>query len=353
MSVALQAALTMMGEKNHPGIMQTSAEQLITILSNIASDPAEKKYRKLKITNRMVSEKVLPAQGAKPLLLAVGFAQVRERPSYPMAGTTLALFSLLLSSNIARVHLARARFQDESHAVLIMQGRDVDTNLLRAAIDGLQRLLSDKAERCDVPSVRPLAIVSTACESVWSRVLNREAAERAEVVAKNRAVSAKMREAQAVEKERKDELGKTIKQQQEYDRLEKSALDSPAKGDFGMGATQALQQLYTANGAADGRAVDGYITVRIATPDGQNNLRLKQSATFGDLRRQIEDELQIPGSVQIIGLDRSFSETISSDRVKLKSKGVTNGSIIGLKYPGFTRTDKVSQRCLRPYLPCP
>lgn len=353
MSVALQAALTMMGEKNHPGIMQTSAEQLITILSNIASDPAEKKYRKLKITNRMVSEKVLPAQGAKPLLLAVGFAQVRERPSCPMAGTTLALFSLLLSSNIARVHLARACFQDESHAVLIMQGRDVDTNLLRAAIDGLQRLLSDKAERCDVPSVRPLAIVSTACESVWSRVLNREAAERAEVVAKNRAVSAKMREAQAVEKERKDELGKTIKQQQEYDRLEKSALDSPAKGDFGMGATQALQQLYTANGAADGRAVDGYITVRIATPDGQNNLRLKQSATFGDLRRQIEDELQIPGSVQIIGLDRSFSETISSDRVKLKSKGVTNGSIIGLKYPGFTRTDKVSQRCLRPYLPCP
>ena len=237
--------------------------------------------------------------------------------------------------------------------MLIMQGRDVDTHLLRMAIDGLHRLLSEKAERCDVPSVRPLTIVSTACDSVWSRVLNREAAERAEVVAKNRVLSAKMREAQAVEKERKDELGKTIKQQQEYDRLEKAVLDSPAKGDMGMGATQALQQLYTANGAADGRAVDGFITVRIATPDGQNNLQLKQSATFGDLRRQIEDELQIPGSVQIIGVDRSFSEIISSDRVNLKSKGVTNGSIIGLKYPGFIRTDKVSRRCRYPYLPRP
>ena len=76
MSVALQAALTLMSEKNHPGIMQTSAEHLITILGNIESNPAEKKYRKLKLTNRMVAEKVLPAKGAKPLLLAVGFAQV-------------------------------------------------------------------------------------------------------------------------------------------------------------------------------------------------------------------------------------------------------------------------------------
>ena len=79
MSVALQAALTLLGEKNHPSIMQTSAEQLITILSNIASNPEEKKYRKLKLTNRVVAEKVLPAKGAKPLLQAVGFGQVRAR----------------------------------------------------------------------------------------------------------------------------------------------------------------------------------------------------------------------------------------------------------------------------------
>ena len=162
-----------------------------------------------------------------------------------------------------------------------------------------------------------------------------------------------MRETQTVEKERKDELGKTIKQQQHYDRLEKAALDSAPAGSTDMGATQALQQLYTANGAADGQAVGGLITVRISTADGQNNLQLKESATFGDLRAQIEAELQIPGSMQIIGLGRSCTETVSSDRVKLKSKGITNGSIIGLKYPGFTRTDKVSPRCLRLYLTRP
>ena len=170
---------------------------------------------------------------------------------------------------------------------------------------------------------------------------NREAAERARAVAKNRVQSAKMRETQAAEKERKDELGKTIKQQQEYDRQEKAAADSATGSATGMGATQALKELYTGNGAAGGRAVDGLITVRISTPDGQDNLQLKESATFGDLRRQIEAELQIPGSVQIIGLDRSCTETVSSDRVKLKTKGVQNGSIIGLRYPGFTRTDKV------------
>jgi hypothetical protein len=190
-------------------------------------------------------------------------------------------------------------------------------------------------------------------DHVWSHLPNREVAERAKVVAKNRELSAKMKETQAAEKERKDELGKTIKQQQQYDRLEKESALAPmsAAGAMDMGATQALQQLYTANGAADGQAVDGLITVRIATPDGQDNLQLKESATFGDLRRQIESELQIPGAVQIIGLGRSCTETVSSDRAKLKSKGVTNGSIVGLKYPGFTRTDKVSPRRPDPYLP--
>ena len=236
--------------------------------------------------------------------------------------------------------------QAEGHALLIMQGRDVNTDLLRVAIDGLQRLLSEKADRCDLQFGRFLARMSHVDDHEWSHLPNREAAERAKVVAKNRELSAKMRETQAAEKERKDELGKTIKQQQQYDRLEKESALAPMStgGAMDMGATQALQQLYTANGAADGQAVDGFITVRIMTPDGQDNLQLKESATFGDLRRQIEAELQIPGSVQIIGLGRCCTETVSSDRVKLKSKGVTNGSIVGLKYPGFKRTDKVSPR---------
>ena len=52
--------------------------------------------------------------------------------------------------------------QAEGHALLIMQGRDVNVELLSIAIDGLQRLLSDKADRCDVQSVRGLAHMSLA-----------------------------------------------------------------------------------------------------------------------------------------------------------------------------------------------
>ena len=50
-------------------------------------------------------------------------------------------------------------------------------------------------------------------DHAWPHPPNREAAERATAVAKNRVLSAKMKETQAAEKERKDELGKTIKQQ--------------------------------------------------------------------------------------------------------------------------------------------
>ena len=35
MSVGLDAALATLREKNHPGIMQTSAEVLLTILGNV------------------------------------------------------------------------------------------------------------------------------------------------------------------------------------------------------------------------------------------------------------------------------------------------------------------------------
>ena len=159
-----------------------------------------------------------------------------------------------------------------------------------------------------------------------------------------------MKSTQAVDKERKAALGASIKQQQHYDRLEQAATQGGAAADEAMdlGATQALQQLYTGKGAGGGQSVDGLITVRITSPDGQDNLQLPQSATFGDLRAQIEAELQIPGSKQIIGLDRGCTEIVSSDRVKLKSKGVTNGSFIGLKYPGFTRADKVSESCQQP-----
>ena len=161
-------------------------------------------------------------------------------------------------------------------------------------------------------------------------------------VAKNRAQSAKMKSSNAVDKERKAALGETIKQQQQYDRMDKEAqlLGGGASGGLDLGATQALQQLYTGKGAGGGKAVDGLITVRIQSPDGQDKIQLPQSATFGDLRAQIEAELQIPGSQQIIGLDRGCTDIVSSDRVKLNAKGIMNGSLIGLKYPGFTRDGK-------------
>ena len=239
-----------------------------------------------------MAEKVLPAKGAKALLEAVGFAQA------------------------------------PGHAVLVMQGRDVDAALLGAAAEGLQRLLGEKEQR--------------------------EAERRQQAVAKNREVSAKMRTTQAADRERKAALGETIKRQQLDDQREREASrDGAAAPD--MSATQALQQLYTGKGAAagragGGRAAGGLITVRIVSPDGQDNVQLPQSATFGDLRAKIASELGVPEAVQVIGLDRGCTNVVSSDRAKLKAKGITNGALVGLKYPGFTREGKVRPAAL-PTLP--
>ena len=239
-----------------------------------------------------MAEKVLPAKGAKALLEAVGFAQA------------------------------------PGHAVLVMQGRDVDAALIGAAAEGLQRLLGEKEQR--------------------------EAERRQQAVAKNREASAKMRTTQAADRERKAALGETIKRQQLDDQREREASrDGAAAPD--MSATQALQQLYTGKGAAagragGGRAAGGLITVRIVSPDGQDNVQLPQSATFGDLRAKIASELGVPEAVQVIGLDRGCTNVVSSDRAKLKAKGITNGALVGLKYPGFTREGKVRPAAL-PTLP--
>ena len=72
-----------------------------------------------------------------------------------------------------------------------------------------------------------------------------------------------------------------------------------------------------------------------------------------DLRAKIASELGGPEAVQGIGLDRGCTNVVSSDRAKLKAKGITNGALVGLKYPGFTREGKVRPAALPTLPPAP
>jgi hypothetical protein len=162
-----------------------------------------------------------------------------------------------------------------------------------------------------------------------------------------------MKTTQEEERSRKAALNATIKQQQEYDRMEEQAAAVAAADPTGgrPAATPLLQQLYTGQTTAGRQTSDGMITVRIVSPDGQDNVQLPARATFGELRSLIAAQLGVPAERQVLGLDRGCTDVVASDRTTLSAKGISNGSFVGLKYPGFVRMGKVRLCCGASVLP--
>lgn len=58
--------------------VQTGVDVLCKYLNNIVDHPNEDKYRRIKLTNRVFEERVLPLEGAQELLQAAGFEKVDE-----------------------------------------------------------------------------------------------------------------------------------------------------------------------------------------------------------------------------------------------------------------------------------
>ena len=151
-----------------------------------------------------------------------------------------------------------------------------------------------------------------------------------------------MKVTQEAQRQEKEALSATIKQQQELSRREKLASTVPLPS-AGVQATRTLQQMYTGDASsAMPTTRGGNITVRLVAPDGQDNVRISAQATFGDLRCKIEAELGIPGEQQTLATDRGCNHVVRDDSATLASMGIQNGSFVGLKYAGFERTAKVS-----------
>ena len=51
----------------------------LRLLGNIISDPTNPKYRQVKLTNKTIEEKLLPASGAFEILFSVGFEEAEDR----------------------------------------------------------------------------------------------------------------------------------------------------------------------------------------------------------------------------------------------------------------------------------
>jgi len=65
-------------EENPKEVLETALRLLLTVADNILNNPRDIKFRRLKLANKNVSEKLLPAIGAIECLFEMGFDEVRK-----------------------------------------------------------------------------------------------------------------------------------------------------------------------------------------------------------------------------------------------------------------------------------
>ena len=109
-------------QENHPTGLQTAAELIVKILTNIAREPSSVRYRSLNTTNKTVARKVLSAQAALQLLIAAGFEPApagstqmvmpAAAATAPAAKEVLAELQALLAAKAERERAARERAAD-------------------------------------------------------------------------------------------------------------------------------------------------------------------------------------------------------------------------------------------------
>lgn len=65
-------------EENNEDVYREVFDILLKILDNVIKAPANVKYRKLRLSNEIVSNKLIPAIGALECLFEFGFLEVRD-----------------------------------------------------------------------------------------------------------------------------------------------------------------------------------------------------------------------------------------------------------------------------------
>lgn len=62
--------------ENESEVFKNAAQTLLRIFGNVTKDPANEKYRKVKLSSKVVSETLLPCFGAMECLFDAGFIEV-------------------------------------------------------------------------------------------------------------------------------------------------------------------------------------------------------------------------------------------------------------------------------------
>merc|ERR1719411_785133 len=69
---------------NEPSVKTEAVNILVKLLTNVVNHPGELKYRQVRLGNKTIEEKLLPASGAFETLFSCGFEETDDRLVLPL-----------------------------------------------------------------------------------------------------------------------------------------------------------------------------------------------------------------------------------------------------------------------------
>ena len=70
--------------ENTEEVRKEACDILVKLLSNVITEPSNTKYRQVKLANKKIEEKLLPACGAFEILFSVGFEEAEDKLVLPL-----------------------------------------------------------------------------------------------------------------------------------------------------------------------------------------------------------------------------------------------------------------------------
>ena len=80
----MDTSIVSMLADNSDTVMNDAKDILIKLLSNVLKEPNNTKYRAVKLTNKTIEEKLIPASGAFEILFSVGFEEADDKLILPL-----------------------------------------------------------------------------------------------------------------------------------------------------------------------------------------------------------------------------------------------------------------------------
>ena len=80
----MDTSIVSMLADNSDSVMNDAKDILVKLLGNVLNDPNNTKYRAVKLTNKTIQEKLLPAAGAFEILFSVGFEEADDKLILPL-----------------------------------------------------------------------------------------------------------------------------------------------------------------------------------------------------------------------------------------------------------------------------